>query len=72
MVDMFKLEAFSVCPGRHLASDNAFLTVASVLHVFDVLPSLNENGVEHDPTPEMTTGLLSSVTVHISSSTPKH
>ncbi|KAI0698605.1 CyP450 monooxygenase [Cytidiella melzeri] len=48
-----------VCPGRHFAKDNAFLTIASVLHVFDVLPSLDENGKERDPTPQMTTGLLS-------------
>jgi cytochrome P450 len=49
----------SICPGRHFAKDNAFLTIASVLHVFDILPSLNEYGVPHDPTPKMTTGLLS-------------
>ncbi|KAI0698606.1 CyP450 monooxygenase [Cytidiella melzeri] len=48
-----------VCPGRHFAKDNAFLTIASVLHVFDVLPSLDENGKELDPTPQMTTGVVS-------------
>ena len=38
--------------------------MASVLHVFDVLPLLDENGDELDPTPHMTSaGIVSSVTV---------
>ncbi|KAI0092442.1 CyP450 monooxygenase [Irpex rosettiformis] len=40
---------------RHFAKDNAFLTMATALHVFDILPSLNEHGNELDPTPQMTT-----------------
>ncbi|KAI0698607.1 CyP450 monooxygenase [Cytidiella melzeri] len=48
-----------ICPGRHFAQEHAFLTIASVLHVFDVLPSLDENGKELDPTPQMTTGFVS-------------
>ena len=50
-----------MCPGRHLAKDNAFFMIASVLHVFDVVPGLNENGKELDPAVEMTSGLLSYV-----------
>ncbi|KAI0092432.1 CyP450 monooxygenase [Irpex rosettiformis] len=48
-----------ICPGRHLAKDNAFLTMASALHVFDILPAVDENGKQLDPTVQMTTGLLS-------------
>ena len=51
----------SVCSGIYFAKDNAYLTIASVLHVFDIVPSKNEHGVEHDPTPKMVNGLLSSV-----------
>ena len=51
-----------ICPGRHLAKDMAFLLMASVLHVFDILPLLDENGDELDPTPHMTcVGVLSLV-----------
>ena len=52
----------SICPGRHFAKDNAFLTIATVLHVFDILPAIDQNGNEMDPTPKMTgTGGLWSV-----------
>ena len=51
----------SNCPGRHLAKDNAFLTIASALHVFDVLPAWDETGKELDITVQMTTGLISYV-----------
>ena len=57
----FYLHYDSICPGRHLARDTSFLTIASALHVFDILPALDENGKELDPTVEMTTGLLSYV-----------
>ncbi len=52
---------YSICPGRHLAKETAFLTMAAVLHVFNVLPAVNENGQELDPTPQMTTGVQSYV-----------
>ncbi|KAI0798709.1 cytochrome P450 [Irpex lacteus] len=48
-----------ICPGRHLAKDNAVCTIASVLHVFDILPALDEDGKQLDPTVQPTTGLLS-------------
>ncbi|KAI0770762.1 putative CyP450 monooxygenase [Irpex lacteus] len=48
-----------ICPGRHLAKDNAFFMIASVLHVFDVVPALDEHGKQLDPSVQMTTGLLS-------------
>ncbi|KAI0340920.1 cytochrome P450 [Trametopsis cervina] len=48
-----------ICPGRHLALDTAFLMIASVLHTFNVLPSVDEHGNAMDPTPQPTTGFLS-------------
>ncbi|KAI0698594.1 cytochrome P450 [Cytidiella melzeri] len=49
-----------ICPGRHFAKDNAILTIASVLHVFDVLPSLDEDGKELDPTTQLSaSGIIS-------------
>ena len=48
------LQTPSICPGRHFAKDNAFLTIATVLHVFDILPAIDQNGNEMDPTPKMT------------------
>lgn len=42
-----------ICPGRHLANVSLFLNVASVLHVFNVQPAINEDGeplsVDVDP-----------------------
>ncbi len=35
--------------------------IASVLHVFDVVPALDEHGKQLDPSVQMTTGLLSCV-----------
>ncbi len=37
------------------------MTIASVLHVFDVVPALDETGKQTDPTVGMTTGLISYV-----------
>ncbi|KAI0085090.1 cytochrome P450 [Irpex rosettiformis] len=42
-----------ICPGRHFAKDTAFLVIASILHTFDVKPSIDENGHELDPTPQL-------------------
>ncbi|KAH9888090.1 CyP450 monooxygenase [Cubamyces lactineus] len=50
-----------VCPGRHFAEDALFISIASVLHVFDILPAIDEYGqpipVEH----YVTSGLISTV-----------
>lgn len=55
-----------VCPGRHLAKDNAFMIIASVLHVFDIVPAKDENGKQLDTAVQMTSGLLSYVpSVHV-------
>ncbi|KAI0340919.1 cytochrome P450 [Trametopsis cervina] len=45
-----------ICPGRFLALDTAFITVSSVLHTFDVVPSVDERGNALDPIPRATLG----------------
>ncbi|KAI0085089.1 cytochrome P450 [Irpex rosettiformis] len=49
----------SICPGRHFAKDTAFLVIASILHTFDVKPSIDENGHELDPTPQLHGSMVS-------------
>ncbi|KAI0325904.1 cytochrome P450 [Cubamyces sp. BRFM 1775] len=50
-----------VCPGKHFAEDSLFINIASVLHVFDIMPAVDESGspipVEH----KVTTGMVSTV-----------
>ncbi|KAI0770763.1 CyP450 monooxygenase [Irpex lacteus] len=41
-----------ICPGRYFAMDTAFLTMASILHAYNVLPSLDEKGNELNPMPK--------------------
>ena len=40
-----------ICPGRYFAEDTLFLSVACLLHVFDITPPLGEDGrpikIEH-------------------------
>lgn len=47
--------------GRYLSKDIAFLTIASVLHVFEVVPTVDESGWPIDPTPELSIGFIRSV-----------
>ncbi|KAI0770765.1 cytochrome P450 [Irpex lacteus] len=48
-----------ICPGKHLAKDTAFLTIASILHTFDIVPAIDEDGKDLDPTPQMVGSLVS-------------
>ncbi|EJD04922.1 cytochrome P450 [Fomitiporia mediterranea MF3/22] len=48
-----------VCPGRHFAEADIWLTMASILTVFNILPALDEKGCEIIPAPEFTSGLNS-------------
>ncbi|THH28795.1 hypothetical protein EUX98_g5389 [Antrodiella citrinella] len=48
-----------ICPGRHLSDASLFLHIASILHVFDILPGLDENGKPLQLTNEQKTGLVS-------------
>ncbi|KAF7761211.1 hypothetical protein Agabi119p4_10620 [Agaricus bisporus var. burnettii] len=48
-----------ICPGRFFSDGSVFATIASVLAVFDIKPSLDENGKEIEIKPDMSDGLLS-------------
>ncbi|KAJ4469249.1 cytochrome P450 [Lentinula aciculospora] len=47
------------CPGRYAAYDFAWIAIASLLTVFNVKRSLNENGVPIEPTYEYTSTVIS-------------
>ena len=44
-----------------MAYDTAFITIASVLATFDILPALDENGKEISVSDEMTSSTISYV-----------
>jgi len=46
-----------VCPGRHLALQSMFITIASVISTFDIGKALDEDGNEITPSGEYTSGL---------------
>ncbi|KAI0730576.1 cytochrome P450 [Earliella scabrosa] len=46
------------CPGRHYAEAALFINTASVLHVFDILPPLDQDGKPIRIEPRMTDGLV--------------
>jgi hypothetical protein len=48
----------STCPGRHIALWTIWGTIAAVLSIYDIGPSLNEDGTLHVPSGEFTTGFL--------------
>ncbi|KAI0643177.1 cytochrome P450 [Trametes meyenii] len=48
-----------VCPGRHFADDILYLAMASILHVFNIEPPLDEGGRLIKIELEQTSGLLS-------------
>ena len=46
----------SVCPGKYFADYGMWLTMATVLAAFDILPPVDENGREVVPEAAFTTG----------------
>ncbi|KJA21688.1 hypothetical protein HYPSUDRAFT_67609 [Hypholoma sublateritium FD-334 SS-4] len=48
-----------ICPGRHLASDSVWLTIATVLQNFDIRKKQDSNGEEIPISGEYSDGLLS-------------
>lgn len=40
-----------ICLGRHFATDNAFIILATALHIVNIQPSVDEHGRELDATP---------------------
>lgn len=49
----------SVCPGQHLAKSSIFLTVSSLLAVFDIMKPLDASGKEVEIEARFTRGLVS-------------
>ena len=50
-----------ICPGRYFATDSLFLIIASVLHMFDITPPMNDDGQPIRVEPRMSDGFLSYV-----------
>ncbi|KAH9929054.1 cytochrome P450 [Epithele typhae] len=48
-----------ICPGRHFAVDSIFINIASILHVFDVTPPVDDNGRPVNVVYEATEGIIS-------------
>ncbi|EMD38834.1 hypothetical protein CERSUDRAFT_63783 [Gelatoporia subvermispora B] len=48
-----------ICPGRYFSDMSLFINVASVLHLFDISPGVDEDGKPRKLEPNMTTGFLS-------------
>ncbi|KAK7688956.1 hypothetical protein QCA50_007647 [Cerrena zonata] len=48
-----------ICPGQYLASNMLFLTMASVLHVFNITPTLGEDGKPKVPELHMSPTIVS-------------
>lgn len=47
-----------ICPGRYFALESIFVTIACTLHVFDITPPLDDNGVEIKIEPRMVDSLV--------------
>ena len=53
---------YSICPGRHLATNGALIMVASILSVFDIRPPMGEDTLDVARGGQiMTSGLISYV-----------
>ncbi|KAI0331347.1 cytochrome P450 [Cubamyces sp. BRFM 1775] len=50
-----------ICPGRHFAEDVLFITLASILHVFDIVPALDAHGLPIPVELKPTSGFISHV-----------
>ena len=50
-----------ICPGRHFAEDVLFITIASILHVFDIVPALDAHGRPISVELKATSGFISYV-----------
>ncbi|KAJ8468879.1 hypothetical protein ONZ51_g9348 [Trametes cubensis] len=58
-LDTDVLDPTSVCPGRHFAQSTLFITVASILHVFNIDPPLDERGCPIKIEPAQSHGFIS-------------
>ncbi|KAJ2973411.1 hypothetical protein NUW54_g12069 [Trametes sanguinea] len=65
--DVFRPERYlkdgklGICPGRHFADDALFINMASVLHVFNISPKLDERGEPIPVEAKVTSGFLSDI-----------
>jgi hypothetical protein len=50
--------SFRVCPGRYLALNNLWITIATVLATFDLRKALDEQGNEIEPSLELISGII--------------
>ena len=47
-----------ICPGRYFAENGLFINIASVLHIFDITPPVDEEGREIKIEPRVSNGLV--------------
>ena len=47
-----------MCPGRYFADNSLFINIASLLHVFDIKPAVDENGAAVPVKYNVTSGLV--------------
>ncbi|OCH85716.1 CyP450 monooxygenase [Obba rivulosa] len=47
-----------ICPGRHFSDATLFINIASILHVFDINPPVDEHGKPVYPEVKITSGLV--------------
>ncbi|TFK90538.1 O-methylsterigmatocystin oxidoreductase [Polyporus arcularius HHB13444] len=55
----YERSSYTICPGRYFANDSLFLIIASVLHMFDIGPPVDDHGQMIKVEPWMTDGFLS-------------
>ncbi|KIJ23526.1 hypothetical protein M422DRAFT_275879 [Sphaerobolus stellatus SS14] len=48
-----------ICPGRQMADETMFITIASILQIFSIRPSLDEQGREVNIIPDFSDGIFS-------------
>lgn len=60
-----------ICPGRYLAEESLFITLARMLAVFDFAKAVDEEGQEIEPSLQPTAGLVSHPGAFVSTITPR-
>ncbi|KAJ8468167.1 hypothetical protein ONZ51_g9809 [Trametes cubensis] len=50
-----------ICPGRHFAENSLFINIACLLHVFDIMPAVDEHGSAIPVRYRVSSGLASTV-----------
>ena len=48
-----------ICPGKYFAEASLFISIAMILHAFDIGPQLDESGNAILTEPKMTNGIVS-------------